>query len=139
MARGVSKAIQRGAFDNSTIESMMISGFWDREHAKIHDKICPNDDFSVEEIDAEAQLKIRVAHDLIGERAKELPEQEIKSAKYKIILVYIISRYEELDLHLTNQLNGHHQLRFASQPCQYFYLMFYRLIQLLYLLQSHEE
>ena len=54
----------------------------------------------------------------------------IKSAKYKIILVYIISRYEELDLHLTNQLNGHHQLRFAIQPCQYFYLMFYRLIQL---------
>ena len=40
----------------------------------------------------------------------------IKSAKYKIILVYIISRYEGLDLHLTNQLNGHHQLRFAIQP-----------------------
>lgn len=96
MARGVSKAIQRGAFDNSTIESMMISGFWDREHAKIHDKICPNDDFSVEEIDAEAQLKIRVAHDLIGERAKELPEQEIKSAKYKGSL-YAINTGATLD------------------------------------------
>ena len=33
----------------------------------------------------------------------------IKSAKYKIILVYIINRYEGLGLHLTNRLSEHHQ------------------------------
>ncbi len=91
LAHGVSSAIERGTFNSLPTDSLVVSGFWSREQDKIHDKLDPEDVMSAEIIDAESSLKVHVARDLIGEKASDLSETEIKRAKLKGSLYSIYS------------------------------------------------
>ncbi|MBQ6127517.1 hypothetical protein IJI69_02385 [Candidatus Saccharibacteria bacterium] len=87
---GVSSLLEKGIVDPPT-DSLLRSGFWTREEDRVHDRIDPDDDLSVETIDAEADLKTRVSRDLIGERAEMVPEDELRSAKRDGMLYAIYS------------------------------------------------
>lgn len=91
LAYGVSSAIERGTFNSLPIDSLVASGFWSREQDKIHDKLDPEDVVSAETIDAESNLKVRIARNLIGERSSELSEEEVKHAKLKGMINSIYS------------------------------------------------
>ena len=77
---GVSSLLEKGKVDPST-DSLLRSGFWAREEDRIHERIDPDDDLSIETIDAEADLKTLVSQDLIEEKAGTLSEDELSSAK----------------------------------------------------------
>ncbi len=91
LAYGVSSAIERGTFNSLSTGSLITSGFWSHEQDKIHDKLDPEDIMSAETIDAESNLKIHIARDLIGEKINDLSKVEIERAKLKGSLYSIYS------------------------------------------------
>lgn len=91
LAYGIFKAIERGTFDRLPTDTLIASGFQLREQDKIHDKLDPEDTLSAEASDAEHNLKVHVSRDLIGEKASDLSETEIKRAKLKGSLYSIYS------------------------------------------------
>ncbi len=87
---GVSSLLEKGIINPPT-DSLLRSGFWTREEYRVHERIDPDDNLSVETIDAEADLKTRVSRDLIDKRAEKVPEDELRSAKRDGILYAIYS------------------------------------------------
>ncbi len=87
---GVSSLLEKGIVNPPT-DSLLRSGFWAREEDKVHERIDPGDDLSVETIDAEADLKTRVSRDLIGEKAGAILEDKLSAAKRDGMLYAIYS------------------------------------------------
>lgn len=87
---GVSSLLEKGVVNPPT-DSLLRSGFWSREEDRVHERIDPDDDLSVETIDAEADLKTRVSRDLIEEKAETIPEDELSGAKRDGMLYAIYS------------------------------------------------
>ena len=87
---GVSSLLEKGIVDPPT-DSLLRSGFWAREEDRIHERIDPDDALSMETIDAEADLKMRVSRDLIGERADAMSEDDLRNAKRDGLLYAIYS------------------------------------------------
>lgn len=82
---GVSSLLEKGIINPPT-DSLLRSGFWAREEDRIHERIDPENTFSMEAIDSESDLKVRVSKDLIKEKAQELSENELSRAKRNGIL-----------------------------------------------------
>ena len=87
---GVSSLLEKGIVNPPT-DSLLRSGFWAREEDRIHERIDPDDVLSMETIDAEADLKMRVSQDLIRERADAISEDDLRSAKRDGLLHAIYS------------------------------------------------
>ena len=77
---GVASLLEKGITNPST-DALIRSGFWSREESKIHERIDPENTFSLDAIDAESSLKTLVTKEIIDKRAATVPGDELRDAK----------------------------------------------------------
>ena len=77
---GMTSLLEKGVI-NPPVDSLLRSGFWSREESKIHERIDPEDTFSLDAIDAESSLKTLVTKEIIDKRAATVPGDELRDAK----------------------------------------------------------
>lgn len=77
---GVSSLLEKGVVNPGT-ESFLRSGFWVREEDRVHERIDSENSYSEDTIDAEMDLRSKVAKELIPSKVDSLDAGAVKKGK----------------------------------------------------------